>query len=133
MTGNPLAPDQHSKIGTFNIAPTWTHLIGTTAVFTFGGFVRKDQYNYYPSTNPFNDLAPDLQSQTFTQDRKLTNVGVRSDISYVKGIHNLKAGLTNTLSSPKTTGLASSIQPSFRSTYSAMAMRYQGPPSRCRW
>ena len=29
-----------------------------------------------------------------TQDRTLTNTGLRSDISYVKGIHNLKAGAT---------------------------------------
>jgi Carboxypeptidase regulatory-like domain len=95
VTGNPLGPtDQRSKIGTYNIAPTWTRLIGSTAVFTFGGFVRKDQFNYYPSADPFNDLAPDLQAQTFSQDRTLTNVGVRSDLSYVKGIHNLKAGVT---------------------------------------
>jgi hypothetical protein len=95
VTGNPLgAADQRSKIGTLNIAPTWTRLLGTTAVFTFGGFVRKDQFNYYPSSDPFNDLSPDLQAQTFRQDRRLTNLGVRSDISYVKGIHNVKAGVT---------------------------------------
>ncbi|HZC65886.1 MAG TPA: TonB-dependent receptor, partial [Candidatus Dormibacteraeota bacterium] len=40
--------DQRSKIGTFNIAPTWNHLIGPNAVFTLGGFVRRDEYNYYP-------------------------------------------------------------------------------------
>jgi hypothetical protein len=95
VTGQPLGPaDQRSKIGTFNIAPTWTRLIGTTAVFTFGGFVRKDQYNYYPSGDALNDLSPDLQAETATQDRKLTNIGLRSDISYVKGIHNIKAGIT---------------------------------------
>ena len=91
----PLGPtDQRSKIGTFNIAPTWTRLIGTKAVFTFGGFVRKDQYNYYPSADPFADFSPALQAQTIKQDRKLTNAGLRSDISYVKGIHNIKAGVT---------------------------------------
>jgi hypothetical protein len=91
----PLGPtDQRSKIGTFNIAPTWTRLIGSNAVFTFGGFVRKDQYNYYPSADPFADFSPGLQAQTIRQDRKLTNAGVRSDISYVKGIHNIKAGIT---------------------------------------
>jgi hypothetical protein len=95
VTGQPLGPaDQRSKIGTLNIAPTWTRLIGSTAVFTFGGFVRRDQFNYYPSSDPFNDLAPDLQAQTFSQDRKLTNAGLRSDVSYVKGIHNIKAGAT---------------------------------------
>jgi len=95
MTGTPLGPaDQRSKIGTFNVAPTWTRLFGTTTAFTFGGFVRKDQYNYYPSGNPLNDLSSDLQAETAVQNRKLTNVGVRSDLSYVKGINNFKAGVT---------------------------------------
>ena len=85
--------DQRSKIGTFNIAPTWTRLISSNAVFTLGAFVRQDQYNYYPSNNPFADLGP-INSETISQDRKLTNAGVRSDISYVKGIHNVKAGVT---------------------------------------
>ena len=48
--------DQRSKIRTFNIAPTWTQLINAETVFTLGGFVRQDQYNYYPSGNPFADL-----------------------------------------------------------------------------
>jgi len=85
--------DQRSKIGTFNIAPTWTRLISPNAVFTFGAFVRRDQYNYYPSNNPLADLGP-INSETITQDRKLTNAGIRSDISYVKGVHNIKAGFT---------------------------------------
>ncbi|MFI5126317.1 MAG: carboxypeptidase regulatory-like domain-containing protein [Candidatus Acidiferrales bacterium] len=95
VTGNPLeSTDQHSKIGTFNIAPTWTRLLNSTTVLTFGGFVRQDQYNYYPSADPLADLAPDLQAESFGQQRKLTNAGLRSDISYVKGIHNLKVGAT---------------------------------------
>ena len=85
--------DQRSKIGTYNVAPTWTRLIGSSAVFTLGAFVRQDQYNYYPSNNPFADLGP-INSETVTQDRTLTNAGLRSDISYVKGIHNIKAGVT---------------------------------------
>ena len=86
--------DQRSKIGTFNVAPTFVHLIGTEAVFTFGAFVRQDQYNYYPSANPFADFTPDLQSESIAQGRRLTNAGLRSDLSYVKGIHNIKAGIT---------------------------------------
>ena len=85
--------DQRSKIGTFNIAPTWTRLISPTAVFTLGAFVRQDKYNYYPSNNPFADLGP-INSETIAQNRSLTNAGARADISYVKGIHNLKAGAT---------------------------------------
>src|SRR5438270_3729223 len=93
--GLPVGPaDQRSQIRTFNIAPTFTHLLNANTVLTVGAFVRHDQFNYYPSGNPFADLAPGLQQETLIQDRPLTNPGVRSDISYVKGIHNLKAGAT---------------------------------------
>ena len=85
--------DQRSKIGSFNIAPTWTRLISSSAVFTLGAYVRRDHYNYYPSNNPFADFGP-INSETISQDRKLTNAGVHSDISYVKGVHNVKAGVT---------------------------------------
>ncbi|HXP80160.1 MAG TPA: TonB-dependent receptor [Verrucomicrobiae bacterium] len=95
VTGTPLgATDQRSQIKTFNIAPTWTHLFGSAAVLTIGGFVRRDHYNYYPSADPFADFSPDLQSATIAQDRLLTNAGARASISYVKGIHNFKAGVT---------------------------------------
>jgi Carboxypeptidase regulatory-like domain len=86
--------DQRSQIKTFNIAPSWTRALSTDTVFTFGGFVRRDNYNYYPSANPFSDLAPSLQAQTVGQNRTLTNTGLRSDVSRVKGIHNLKVGAT---------------------------------------
>ena len=93
-SGNPLGPtDQRSQIRTFNIAPSWTRLLNNNAVFTMGGFVRRDQYNYYPSPNLFNDLSP-IQKETVGQDRTLTNAGLRSDLSYVKGIHNIKVGAT---------------------------------------
>jgi len=93
--GLPVGPaDQRSQIKTFNIAPSWTRLLSSSAVFTFGAFVRRDQYNYYPSADPFADLAPDLQAQTVGQDRTLTNAGLRSNISYAKGIHNIKVGAT---------------------------------------
>src|SRR6266478_190407 len=93
--GNVVSPaDQRSQIKTFNIAPSWIRLLNATTVLTLGAFVRRDQYNYYPSGNPFADLAPDLQSQTVGQDRTLTNAGIRSYISHVKGIHNVKAGIT---------------------------------------
>ena len=95
-SGNVVGPaDQRSQIKTFNIAPSWTRLINPTTVFTLGAFVRRDGYNYYPSANPFADLgAPGLQSETVSQRRTLLNAGLRSDVSYVKGIHNLKVGAT---------------------------------------
>ena len=87
------ATDQRSKIGTFNIAPSWTHLVNSNAVFTLGAFVRRDDYNYYPSSDPFADLGPpSLQRQSVGQYRTLTNAGLRADLSYVKGINQIKAG-----------------------------------------
>jgi Carboxypeptidase regulatory-like domain/TonB-dependent Receptor Plug Domain len=89
------ATDQRSKIGTFNIAPSWTRLVNANAVFTLGAFVRRDDFNYYPSSDPFADLGPPgLQRQSVGQNRTLTNTGVRSDLSYVKGVNNIKAGVT---------------------------------------
>jgi hypothetical protein len=93
-SGNPLGPtDQRSQIKTFNVAPSWTRLVSNTTVFTLGAFVRRDQYNYYPSANLFDDLSP-IQQETVAQDRTLTNAGLRTDVSYVKGIHNVKVGAT---------------------------------------
>jgi len=98
VTGGPLGQtDQRSLIKTYNIAPVWTRLISPTTLFTFGAFVRHDQYNYFPSADVFADgtgTIPGGSSATVNQDRRLTNAGLRSDVSYVKGVHNLKAGFT---------------------------------------
>jgi Carboxypeptidase regulatory-like domain len=92
--GQPVgSTDQRSQIGTFFIAPSWDHLIGSNAVYTLGLWVRRDAYNYYPSGNPFEDLGPfSLQRQSVSQYRTLTNAGIRSIVSYVRGINNIKAG-----------------------------------------
>src|ERR1022692_2946764 len=95
VTGGPLSPtDERSLIKTFNIAPSWTRTLNANTVLTFGVYLRKDQFNYYPSANAFSDWSPDLQSETVSQSRSLANAGVRSSLSYVKGIHNIKAGIT---------------------------------------
>jgi len=91
--GNVGNTDQRSQIGTFNIAPTYTHVIGNDMVFNLGAFVRKDDYNYYPSKNPLADLGPaNLQTSSIAQNRTLMDAGVHSDYSYAKGIHNIKIG-----------------------------------------
>jgi hypothetical protein len=85
--------DQHSKIGTINISPTYTRIINDSAVLNFGAFVRRDNYHYFPSENPLADLGPpSLQTSSIAQERTLTNSAVHSDISYAKGIHTFKAG-----------------------------------------
>jgi hypothetical protein len=98
LTGAPLpAQDQRAQIQTFNIAPVWTRLISSTTLLTVGAFVRRDHFNYYPSANVFADgtgVIPGGSSATLNQDRALTNAGLRSDLSYVKGIHNIKVGGT---------------------------------------
>jgi hypothetical protein len=85
--------DQHTKIETFNVAPAYTRVISEHSVFNFSPYVRKDAYNYYGSGEQLADKGPaNLQNQTINQYRMLTNAGVRSDVSYVKGIQNMKAG-----------------------------------------
>jgi len=97
-TANPIFAsvgdtDQHSKIETFNISPTYTRVIGTRAVLNLGAFVRKDDYHYYPSRNPLADLGPaNLQTSSIAQGRTLTNAAVHSDLTYARGIHNIKVG-----------------------------------------
>src|SRR5882762_7581008 len=82
--------DQRAQVSTYNVAPSWTHLFNSTTLLTVGGFVRRDSFNYYPSPNP---IAQDLP-ETASQLRTLTNAGFRSDVSYVKGMHNIKLGGT---------------------------------------
>jgi hypothetical protein len=84
--------DQRSQIRTLNFAPTWTRATSAHTVLTFGAWVRQDQYNYYPSRDPFADLTPDLQLQSVGQNRTLTNLGTRASLSYASGIHNVKIG-----------------------------------------
>jgi hypothetical protein len=95
-TGKVVGPtDQRALIKTFNIAPTWTRVLNPNTVFSLGGWVRRDAFNYYPSNNPFADLGPsNLQQETISQYRTLANTGLRSDVSYVKGINNIKLGAT---------------------------------------
>jgi hypothetical protein len=85
--------DQRSKIETFNISPTYTRIIGNNAVFNFGAFARKDQYNYFPSGNPLADLGPsNLQTSSISQIRTLLNTALHTDLSYTRGINNIKIG-----------------------------------------
>lgn len=83
--------DQRSKIETIDIAPTYTRVIGTAAVFNFAPYLRRDSYNYYPSKNALNDLGP-IQKETVAQQRSLTNLGLHSDISYATGRQSFKLG-----------------------------------------
>ncbi|MFZ0392786.1 MAG: TonB-dependent receptor [Terracidiphilus sp.] len=86
--------DQRSKIGTYNIAPTYTHIINQNAVLNWTFYNRRDGYNYYPSGDPLADLGPsNLQTSSISQFRTLDNVGSHVDFSWVHGSQNLLAGV----------------------------------------
>jgi hypothetical protein len=87
----PGQTDQRSKIGTIDIAPSYTRIVSQTSVWNLGLYLRKDNYHYYPSGDPLEDLGP-VQQQSIGQDRSLANDGLHTDISYVKGINNVKLG-----------------------------------------
>jgi hypothetical protein len=92
--GNPVGDtDQRSKIGTVNIAPTYTHIVNDDSVFNLGLYVRRDGYDYYPSHNALADYSVDQQQESVAQQRSLLNMGGHADISYVKGINNAKLGV----------------------------------------
>jgi hypothetical protein len=80
---------QHQQINTVNVAPGYSQVIGAKTLFTANAFVRQDHLIYTPSADPLAD-----QPGTVSQDRKLTNIGVKADVSYTSGAHNLKLGGT---------------------------------------
>lgn len=127
--------DQRSQILTYNIAPTYTRTINDYSVMNFGVFVRRDAYNYYPSSNPLADKnAPNLQNQSISQARSLLNAGAHTDLSYVKGINNIKVGAQYThtfLNESDTLGVVSNFFNSPCVDLSGNAVAGFSDPSQC--
>jgi hypothetical protein len=82
-----LDQDQRQQARSFNIAGGWVRTLNANAVFTFNPYYRQDRIQYFPSANFLSDSPA-----TMSQDRRLGNLGAKSDFSYVHGIHNLKIG-----------------------------------------
>ncbi len=82
-----LGTAQHQNITSFNVAPGYTHVLGSTMLFTANAFARRDHLTYLPSSNSFADLPA-----TVSQDRTLTNLGVKADLAYTTDHHNVKMG-----------------------------------------
>ncbi len=80
--------DQRQLVRSINIAPGYVHVFSPTTVLTVNPYYRLDIVKYFPSPDPFSD-----QPITFSQQRRLNNVGIKADVSYVKGIHNIKVGM----------------------------------------
>jgi outer membrane receptor protein involved in Fe transport len=83
-----LGQDQRQLVRSLNVAPGYVHIFNPTTVLTINPYYRLDQVWYYPSANPFSD-----QTTTLSQQRRLTNAGLRADIAYTKGKHNAKFGV----------------------------------------
>jgi hypothetical protein len=83
-----LPQDQRQRVLTWSVAPGYQHTFSAHTLLTINPYIRKDQFNYYPSRDPFDD-APATQSQ----NRHLLNYGVKADIAHTSGIHNLKFGI----------------------------------------
>jgi hypothetical protein len=83
-----LSQDQHQRVLTWSIAPGYQHTVSAHTLITVNPYIRKDQFNYYASRDPFADTPA-----TQNQNRQLLNWGVRADVSTTKGRHNLKYGV----------------------------------------
>jgi len=83
-----LPQDQKQRVLTWNIAPGYQRTIGSATLFTVNAFSRRDQVNYYASRDPFNDSPV-----TSSQDRFLTNYGVKADMATSHKAHNVKIGI----------------------------------------
>lgn len=80
--------DQRQQNKSFNVSPMWTHIINDHTVLNLTTYVRQDRISYYPSADPFDDTPA-----TLSQSRRLTNAGIKADLSYVRGIHTIKGGV----------------------------------------
>jgi hypothetical protein len=79
---------QRQRVLTWSLAPGYQHTVSSHTLITINPYIRKDQFNYFPSSNTFNDL-PTTQSQ----QRQLLNWGMKADVATTIGHHNIKYGV----------------------------------------
>jgi hypothetical protein len=80
--------DQRQLVRSYNIAPGWIHVFGPSSTLAVNPFFRQDQIHYRPSRDPMAD-----QPGTLAQNRRLSNLGLKTDFSYFHGRHNAKIGV----------------------------------------
>ncbi len=83
-----LSQDQHQRVVTWNIAPGFQHTFNPHTLLTVNPYIRKDEFFYYGSRDPFAD-TPSTQNSA----RQLLNWGLKSDLSVSYGRHNVKVGI----------------------------------------
>jgi hypothetical protein len=81
------AQDQRQLMSSRNVAGAYAHVFNASWVLNGNGWWRRDDVNYYPSLDIFAD-----QPATFSQNRTLTSVGGRIDLSFSRKRHNVKTG-----------------------------------------
>jgi TonB dependent receptor/Carboxypeptidase regulatory-like domain len=86
-TFDTIDQNQHQTIATFNFAPGYSRVIGSNKLFTANAFVRHDHLTYDPSANPLDDAPASV-----SQNRTLTNMGVKADLAITSGRNNVKVG-----------------------------------------
>jgi hypothetical protein len=82
-----LTQDQRQRVMSWSVAPGYQHTFNAHTLLTVNPFVRRDQLNYYPSADPFNDTPI-----TVSQNRFLMNYGVKVDLAISHGHHDIKVG-----------------------------------------
>ena len=80
--------DQRQQATTFSTGLGWQYAANSSTLWSVNPFVRQDRVNYYPSRDASQDDPVSLG-----QNRHLTNYGVRTDLSLIRGRHNVKAGV----------------------------------------
>jgi hypothetical protein len=80
--------EQSQRVLTWSFAPGYQHTVSARTLITINPYIRKDQFNYYPSSDIFNDLPT-----TQAQQRQLLNWGVKADVSTIAGHHTIKYGI----------------------------------------
>jgi hypothetical protein len=83
-----LTQDQRQHVATWSVAPGYQHTFNAHTLLTINPYIRKDEFFYYGSRDPFAD-TPSTQNQS----RQLLNWGVKSDLSVTAGRHVLKIGI----------------------------------------
>ena len=82
-----LGQNQRQTVVSFNVAPQVLHTFNTHAFNQTNLWVRQDKIRYRPSEDIFSDTPAYLE-----QARRLTNAGLRDEMTYSKGRHNAIVG-----------------------------------------
>jgi len=83
-----LAQNQRQTVVSFNVAPQVLHTFNSHAFNQTNTWVRQDKIRYRPSDNIYSDTPAYLR-----QARRLTNAGLRDELTYNRGRHSVVGGI----------------------------------------